>query len=270
MTDHSDLQFDRAQFDETATQAACKVCSTPLHGSYFEVNGETVCERCCYALRDDAPVGSRAGRVLRATGAGVAAGLAGTILYWAILAATGYEFGLIAIVVGFAVGKAVHWGARGRGGWAYQTLAMALTYLAIVSASVPLILTELSKRDAAAQTQTATPAGQTTPEVANASVTAADEDADADADAEPAPEVATASVTAADADAEPAGLGTIVLGFGALLLFAAALPFLAGIQNVVGLIIIGIGMYEAWKLNRKVDLVITGPHALASLATARA
>ncbi len=262
MTDHSDLQFDRAQFDAASTQAACKVCSTPLHGSYFEVNGETVCERCCYALRDDTPVGSRAGRVLRATGAGVAAGLAGTLLYWAILAATGYEFGLIAIVVGFAVGKAVHWGARGRGGWAYQTLAMVLTYVAIVSASVPLILTELSKRDAA-PTQT-TAAGGTAPELADASATAADEDEDAEA--EPAPEVATAAVTSADADGEPAGLATAVLAFGALLLFACALPFLAGIQNVVGIIIIGIGMYEAWKLNRKVDVVITGPHALASHA----
>jgi hypothetical protein len=266
VTDHSDLQFDRAQFDAASTQAACKVCSTPLHGSYFEVNGETVCERCCYALRDDTPVGSRAGRVLRATAAGIGAGLAGTALYWAILAATGYEFGLIAIVVGFAVGKAVHWGARGRGGWAYQTLAMVLTYLAIVSASVPLILTELSKRDWAAQTQS-TPAGETTPEVANASVTAADEDEDAEE--EPAPEVANVSATTADAEARPAGLATMVLAFGALLLFACALPFISGIQNVVGIIIIGIGVYEAWKLNRKVELVITGPHALASPAAAR-
>ena len=74
--------------------------------------------------------------------AGIGVGLAGTIVYWAILAATGYEFGLIAIVVGFAVGKAVHWGSRGRGGWAYQTLAIGLTYLAIVSAYVPMIVTE--------------------------------------------------------------------------------------------------------------------------------
>ena len=254
MTDHSDLQFDRAQFDGAAPQPACHMCSTPLHGSYFEVNGETVCERCCYTLRDDTPAGSRAGRVLRATAAGVGAGLAGTLLYWAILAATGYEFGLIAIVVGFAVGKAVHWGSRGRGGWAYQTLAIGLTYLAIVSASVPMILTELWKRDAAAVTQTA-PDGATAP----------------DAVADAAPDAAQPAIpTTPDAEATSAGLGAFVFAVGALLLFACALPFLAGIQNVVGLIIIGIGVYEAWKLNRRVPLMITGPHALASSRAALA
>jgi hypothetical protein len=46
------------------------------------------------------------------------------------------------------------------------------------------------------------------------------------------------------------------------------MPFLSGVQNVVGLIILGIGMYEAWKLNRRLPLVITGPHALASSSAA--
>jgi hypothetical protein len=258
LTDHSDLQFDRAQFDGAAPQPVCHVCSAPLHGSYFDVNGETACERCCYTLREDTPSGSRAGRVLRAIAAGVGAGLAGTLLYWAILAATGYEFGLIAIVVGFAVGKAVHWGSRGRGGWAYQALAMVLTYLAIVSASVPLILTEMGKRDAVAVTQAAPQDGETAPQDGETAPGAA-----AEADRPTVP-------TTTDAEATPAGLGAFLLAVGALLLFACALPFLAGIQNVIGLIIIGIGMYEAWKLNRRVPLVITGPHALASAGAAAA
>ena len=155
VTENSDLQFDRAQFDGSAPKPECAVCATPLYSSYFEVNGQTVCEGCCYKLREATPLGSRPGRVLRATAAGIGAGLAGTVLYWAILAATGYEFGLIAIVVGFAVGKAVNWGSRGRGGWAYQTLAMGLTYLAIVGAYVPMIVTEVMKQNPAAQTQAA-------------------------------------------------------------------------------------------------------------------
>jgi hypothetical protein len=28
----------------------------------------------------------------------------------------------------------------------------------------------------------------------------------------------------------------------------------------MGLFIIGIGLYEAWKLNKRVDVEITGPH----------
>ena len=92
-------------------------------------------------------------------------GLAGSVLYYAILAMSGYEFGLIAIVVGMAVGKAVNWGAYGRGGWRYQTMAIALTYLAIVSSYVPLIISEIGRQPVAAEAsarpgETATPAAQ--------------------------------------------------------------------------------------------------------------
>jgi hypothetical protein len=243
LAENTDLQFERAQFDEVTPQPACQMCSTPLYSSYFEVNGQTVCEGCCYKLRDATPDGSRAGRVLRAAAAGIGAGLAGAILYWGILAATGYEFGLIAIVVGFAVGKAVHWGSRGRGGWAYQTLAIGLTYMAIVSAYVPMIVTELIKRDSAAESQAVPQDDQTAADTASNATPAATEPA--------------------TAEVEPAGLGTLAVTLGALLLIACAAPFLAGIQNVIGIIIIGIGMYEAWKLNKRVPLVITGPHALA-------
>jgi hypothetical protein len=51
-------------------------------------------------------------------------------------------------------------------------------------------------------------------------------------------------------------------------LIACIAPFAAGAQNIVGLIIIGIGVYQAWKLNKRQPLVITGPHALASPASA--
>jgi len=222
------------------------MCSTPLHGAYFEVNGHTVCEACCYKLREAVPTGSRLGRVLRATAAGVGAGLAGAVLYWGILAATGYEFGLIAIVVGFAVGKAVRWGSGNRGGRAYQTLAIALTYLSIVSAYVPMIVTEIIKQNTAAETQ-ASADGRVLPA------------ADSKATPEPKP---------ASDDGRPGGLAALAVGLGALLLFACAAPFLAGASNIMGLIIIGIGMYEAWKLNRRVPLEITGPHVLAATGVA--
>jgi hypothetical protein len=241
VAENSDLQFERAQFDGSGVERGCKVCGTPLVGSYYDVNGHTVCERCCFQLRDGTPSGSRLGRVVRAAGAGSLAALGGAILYWAILAATGYEFGLIAIVVGFAVGKAVRWGSHGRGGWAYQSLAIALTYLAIVSGYVPLIVNEFMKEKPAAQTQVAQ----------QASATVAADRAPAAPDATPAP-----------------GAGSIVLALGVLLLIVCAAPFLAGLQNIVGLIIIGIGVYEAWKLNKRVPLVITGPHVLSSAGAA--
>jgi hypothetical protein len=49
-----------------------------------------------------------------------------------------------------------------------------------------------------------------------------------------------------------------------LLGFLYALPFLPGVASVLGILIIGIALYEAWKLNRKVELTVTGPHRLAA------
>src|SRR5207248_894584 len=45
---------------------------------------------------------------------------------------TGYELGLIAIVVGLLVGGAVRKASHGRGGAVYQTIAIFMTYAAIV------------------------------------------------------------------------------------------------------------------------------------------
>lgn len=264
MPENTDLQFERAQFDGAASQSACKVCTTPLYGAYYEVNGQTVCEGCCYKLREAGPTGTRGGRVLRAIAAGIGAGLAGALLYWGILAATGYEFGLIAIVVGFAVGKAVAWGSHGRGGWAYQTLAMVLTYLAIVSAYVPMIVTEIMNQKPAGQAQTVSPDGATSPGPvpAPSGVPSAKPASASDA-------IATTKTTrTAAAEEAPLGFGGMLFGLAALLLIACAAPFLAGLENIIGLVIIGIGMYEAWKLNRRLPLVITGPHAIVASGAA--
>jgi hypothetical protein len=41
-----------------------------------------------------------------------------------------------------------------------------------------------------------------------------------------------------------------------------AAPFLAGVQNLVGLLIIGVALWEAWKFNARQPLSISGPHEL--------
>jgi len=183
--------------------------------------------------------GSGVGRFVRATGAGLGAALGGFLLYFTISTLTGYEFGLIAIVVGVAVGKAVAWGARGRGGWRYQTLAMALTYLAIVATYIPPLVQGIreSRREV---TASQTSAGSTTPVAA-----------------------ASAAQTTEE-PAEPPTFGRMLFALAVLLLVACAAPFLVGLQNIMGIVIIGIGVYEAWKFNRRVPLVITGPHAIVT------
>ena len=230
-TDMTNLELDRAEFTEGTAASACAVCASGLTDVYYEANGQTVCGTCCERLRAEMTTGTGLSRAMRAIGAGGVAMIAGSVLYWAILAMTGYEFGLIAIVVGVAVGKSVSWGAYGRGGWKYQALAMGLTYLSIVSAYVPLLVQEIRKQPAVA----------------------ADGAQAGDAGTAPAAATAEEPVTAGGAAL------AVVLLFGLVL----ALPFLSGIQNIIGIIIIGIGLYEAWKFNRKRVLAITGPHVIA-------
>jgi hypothetical protein len=236
VSDTAGLQLDRAEF-EGSPATSCGACAKALTTEYFEANGAVICADCCAALRAVGTAGTSLTRGIRALGAGAAAAVGGSILYYAILAISGYEFGLIAIVVGMAVGKAVNWGAHGRGGWRYQTMAIALTYLAIVSSYVPIIVSEIRKQPAAVEASAK--AGETAPTAAQK------------------PEADKAPLTTAGA------VAAIAMLIGLLL----ALPFLAGVENIMGLIIIGIGLYEAWKFNRKGQVNITGPHAITAVQT---
>jgi hypothetical protein len=103
------------------------------------------------------PAGRRSGLGRRIVGRSVRKavvfGLAAAAAVGPVLrcpALTGYEFGLIAIVVGFLVGAAVEKGSNGRGGWQYQTLAMFLTYTSIVSSYVPLIIRQVMTEEQSA------------------------------------------------------------------------------------------------------------------------
>ncbi len=246
MSEPFELQFDQAEFQGARDTAVCAVCGTGILGSYFQINGRVACEACRYRVEASFNSGSGSGRFVRALGAGTAAAVAGAVLYYAISALTGYEFGLIAIVVGVAVGAAVRWGARGRGGWRYQTLAMALTYLSITATYIPPIVSAILERDGARRAsaqQAATPASEK-----DASAAAGDP---------------STTPTADPVRPRRPGLGSVLILIVLLIALACAAPFLAGVQNAMGLIIIGIGLYEAWKINKRVPLTITGPHAIA-------
>ena len=169
----------------------------------------------------------------------------GAGIYYAILAATGYEIGLVAILVGWLVGLAVQKGSNGVGGWAYQTLAVGLTYLAIVSTYVPFIFKSATENDSKSTAAAVAPAS-----------------------ADPASGSATDGVTVrpvaatVDSSVHQMTVGRVALGLVALVAIAAVAPFLAGFENILGLVIIGFALYQAWKMNRRMPLAITGPYAV--------
>jgi hypothetical protein len=249
------LQLDRAEFaDQGEQQRRCAGCGQPLAGSYYEINGKICCAACHERLT--AAFEKRPGPVgfLRAAGAGLGAAMVGAGIYFAVRAATGYEIGLISILVGFLVGKAVHWGCGGRGGGLYQALAILLTYLAIVSTYVPAIYPVFKKiYDARAAAATASSPSPGTASVQAGPGAAGSRQAQATADRR-----SREARARAGPDGVPYG---VIAGTLLLLLIAAALPF-TGRVGILGWFIIAIGLYEAWKLNQRPRLTVSGPHAL--------
>jgi len=200
------LQFDRAEFDKPkagAGNAACAFCKKAIPDQYYEINGKITCALCKDRVEKAMTGGSGAKRFFKATIFGILAGAVGAALWYAILRFTGYEVGLIAIVVGFLVGFAVRKGSEGRGGWAYQALAMFITYSSIVVTYIPFIIQGSKGYD----------------------------------------------------------IPAVVL-FG----IALAAPVLAGFKNIIGILIIGFAVYQAWHMNKRVAIQITGPYNIAGAA----
>lgn len=262
------LQFDRAELPRQAA-AKCSACACIMAEQYFTINGNVVCPACQQRLGAEMAGGSGTRRFIKAAIFGSLAAVLGCGIYLGVLWGTGYEVGIIAIVVGWMVGKAVNNGSGKRGGWVYQCLAVFLTYTAIVSSYLPLIVKEIIKLRDAEKAATAK-AGDA-------------KDAPGKAAAAPAPaskETSSSAVPVADTedveDVEDAGspaprsLGAVgfIVALFVLMLFAFALPFLAGLQNVVGLFIIGIGLYQAWVMNKRVVLDIKGPFPVVPAVTA--
>jgi hypothetical protein len=257
--DATPLQFDAPQPASSATATSCTMCSQPIQSVYYEAGGSVVCARCRGKL--DATIGSsgKGGRVLRACGLGFLAAVAGAIVYYAIRAVTGYEIGIVAILVGWGVGRAVFLGSGQRGGRGYQLLAVGLTYLAMASTYVPLARESVMEKTAEERSAKA-PSDSASLAAAAATTPAASEEA-------------TTPVTPDSAAAKPAtakklGVGGILLGIGALLAFSIVLPVLVGMGSPISILILGFGLVQAWRMNKRVELNVTGPYRLAPAAPA--
>lgn len=218
-------------------EVRCAGCAAAL-SSFFEVNGTACCDDC----KDKALAAQRAphlGTLIRGGALGFVAAAIGAGIYYAIAEATGKEFGWMSIVLGLIVGFAVRIGSRGRGGWRYQALAMFLCYLAIASTYVPRVISA-ARMDATATAPGATALGAPPGSAAT-------------------PAAVAQPAAATPAASEPPSPGSLAQALAMLFVLCLALPFLAGTDNLIGLIIIAIGLYEAWKVNAGVRFSLKGP-----------
>jgi hypothetical protein len=132
------LQFRRAQPISTEASAAtahCVACKQLISGTYYQVRDQVICPSCAAKIE----AGRQAAKplpIFRALIYGAAAALAGCLLY-AVVLAMGVQIGIVAIAVGWMVGKAIRHASYGLGGRPQQILAVALTYFAISTSVLP-------------------------------------------------------------------------------------------------------------------------------------
>jgi hypothetical protein len=232
------LQFDTAiprvtpSAISTAQGVACSLCQRTIPDQYYDVNGQSVCHGCRDQLAEMTAT-PRHWRVFAMAGLfGLGAAVAGAILYYAVIAISNFEIGIVAIAIGFMVGWAVRKGAGGRGGRRFQVLALVLTYWAVGLAYTPLMFKQLAEENAKEK----------------AAATA------------PAPTPADSSDESGDGR-----LGLVAL---VLLGFSLALPVLSVISSLPGGLISGaiiaFGMHQAWKMTGVPVLQISGPFRIAA------
>ncbi len=250
----NDLQFDQADFNNPdAKEMECGACHKKINKTYFDINGKSVCPECCGNFEAAQSKGNGTTRFIRALLFGVPAAILGAGIYYGISAATGYEFGLVAIVIGLMVGAAVRAGCRRKGGWAYQTLAILLTYMSIVSTYIPYMIQGIREADKNRIAESSQPVDQTgKPDAENTPASMA---VSQDTQSEQPRAAQTITV-------EKASILMTIIALVSLLAYAMVAPFLMGFENILGLIIIAIGLYEAWKINKRTPIKIIGPFTI--------
>jgi hypothetical protein len=227
MTEQSDApQFATAEYSANPQEITCKSCGQRITSAFYRVNQAPVCAACVERAQQQLPRDSHQAFV-RGLLFGVGAALLGLILYAVFAITTGLVIGFVSLAVGYLVGKAIVMGSRGVGGRRYQIAAVALTYMAVSLAAVPIALSihmQHPQQRSQASAPSATPADTTAPA--------------------PAPKMGAARA-----------LGVLaVLG-----LASPFLDFADPMHGVIGLIILLVGMQIAWRLTAARRLNISGP-----------
>jgi len=283
---NEELQFDRVVSDAPPADqpsqrpiVSCAGCSTPIQTEYYHVNGRTTCERCRDAVAAQLTVPRGWGPFTRAAALGIGAAIAGAIVYYAVIAITDFEIGIVAILIGYMVGYAVRKGTGGRGGRRFQVLAAVLTYWAVGLAYTPIAFKGASDGDAEKPAAVAADSARdsASPSVAASitdSATAPNTAPATNPTTAPAPAVTRASSgdsaasPAVGGEEEKAGGGPMLLGLGALFVFVFALPvmIIAGSlpSGLISAFIIFIGIHQAWRMTAAPPLKVSGPYRVGA------
>src|SRR6266542_3095498 len=139
-----DLQFQHAEPiapADTAPQIGpeCVVCHQATGENYFHAQGQVVCPGCAGRIQSGQQTPARLS-LLKPALYGGAAAFGGFLIYVLVAILFNLEIGIIAILVGWMVGTAIRRASNGLGGRPQQILAVALTYFAISTSYIPVVI----------------------------------------------------------------------------------------------------------------------------------
>ena len=126
------LQFDTAVPSGTPA-TTCVACKRPIGDSYYTAGKAIVCESCKTRIETAPRSVTTPAHLVRATVYGIGGAIAGAAVFYGVLALIHAQISLVAIAVGYLVGRAMHLGAGGQRGRPFQIIAVVLTYLGIAA-----------------------------------------------------------------------------------------------------------------------------------------
>ena len=239
-------QFSTAEYAHIPGTERCRICGYPAIGEYFRINGQMACAKCGAQARDGQPHDSHAA-FLRALLLGAGAAVISLIAYAAFTILTSLYIGVMALAVGWFVGKAMMKGSNGMGGKRYQITAVLLTYFAISVAEIPIWIASSYKQP----TSHPVPAQQAAGSASEASPALDNTPSSSPSAAEPAPK------------AQP-GLVKLLVQ---LLFIGLASPFLElrdPVHGIIGLVILFVGLRIAYSMTASKPLEVDGPYPLTA------
>ena len=224
------LQFEQAEFDDPAKGPRCTLCRMQSGESYFHLAGEVICPACAGSWQE-AQRKPSSSKLMRGFVYALGAAIGGAILMAVVTEVTGYQFALVSIAVGYLVAKALLKGTGGLGGRRCQVLAVVLTYFAVTTSFVPLVVRGLSEAPKTPQT----------------------------AEAQPESRPSTQESAKGEQAASPAALA---IGLALIVAISLASPFLIlgeGFSGIINALIIFFALSQAWRMTKADERALTGP-----------
>ncbi len=212
---------------DSASSYTCAACKRPITSTYFQGPNVVVCPECTATIarrQKTPPLPVLVKSILYGLGAAVA----GSVLYAVVLINVG-QFALVAILIGYMVGKAIRYGAGGLGSRPQQVAAILLTYFAVTVGIVPVVLYRMSQKVVVTESPS------------------------------PAPQDSQARM-AHQRPAFPPAVVLLRVTVGALAYPIFGLK--AGLNGIFSLVIILFALLRAWQMTRSTQIILAGPHSV--------